>query len=174
MRVLETARALALPDWLLFSGAVYQTLWNARTNRAPDYGIKDFDLAYFDSSDLSWEAEDAVIRRVATAFDPPLRALVETRNQARVHLWFEQRFGAAYAPLRSAAEALTRFVAPAFAIGVRLEDDHRLNLVAPFGLDDVFRLRIRPNPHRRSDPARFQQIALGLQERWPELTILAR
>jgi hypothetical protein len=32
--------------------------------RAPDYGIKDYDLGSFDSSDLSYEAEDAIIRRV--------------------------------------------------------------------------------------------------------------
>ena len=67
MTVLATARDLALPDWLIFSGAVYQPVWNHLTGRAPAYGIKDYDLAYFDGSDLSYEAEDAVIRRVAEA-----------------------------------------------------------------------------------------------------------
>ena len=37
MRVLATARALALPDWLIFSGAVYQPVWNHLTGRASDY-----------------------------------------------------------------------------------------------------------------------------------------
>jgi uncharacterized protein len=59
------------------------------TGRPLDYGIKDYDLGYFDDSDLSYEAEDAVIRRVKAAFDEPLRSTVEVRNQARVHLWFE-------------------------------------------------------------------------------------
>src|SRR3954463_14046009 len=92
MRVLSVARHLRLPDWLVFSGAVYQPVLNHLTGRPLDYGIKDYDLGYFDGSDLSYEAEDAVIRRVKAAFDEPLRSMVEVRNQARVHLWFEAKF----------------------------------------------------------------------------------
>ena len=104
MHVLTTVRGLALPDWLVFSGAVYQPVLNHLTGRPADYGIKDYDLGYHDASDISYEAEDVVIRQVAAAFEPPFREIVEVRNQARVHLWFEQRFGEPYAPLRSSAE----------------------------------------------------------------------
>jgi uncharacterized protein len=62
MQVLSVARCLCLPDWLVFSGAVYQPVLNHLTGRPLDYGIKDYDLGYFDDSDLSYEAEDAVIR----------------------------------------------------------------------------------------------------------------
>ena len=93
MRVLSTIRALDLPDWLIMSGAVYQRVLNALTKQAPDYGVRDYDLGYFDASDISYEAEDAVIRRVAAAFDEPLRSAVEVRNQARVHVWFKGHFG---------------------------------------------------------------------------------
>jgi hypothetical protein len=148
MRVLRCARALDLPDWLVFSGAVYQPVLNALTGRAADYGIKDYDLAYFDAADRSYEAEDVVIRRAATAFDADLAPLVEVRNQARVHLWFEGKFGEAYTPLRDTAEALERFAGVMFAVGVRLEPDDRLTIVAPFGLEDLFALRLRPNPRQ--------------------------
>src|SRR5258705_9545877 len=120
MLVLETARELDLPDWLIFSGAIYQRVLNHLTGRDLDYGIKDYDLGYFDPSDTSYEAEDDVIRRVAQAFEPPLREMVEVRNQARVHLWFEGKFGERYTPLKNSAEALTRFVSPLFAVAVRL------------------------------------------------------
>jgi hypothetical protein len=169
MQVLETARALDLPDWMLFSGAIYQRVLNQLTGRDPDYGIKDYDLGYFDPADISYEAEDVVIRRVAEAFAPPLRDAVEVRNQARVYLWFEGRFGEPYAPLGSTAEALTRFVSPMFAVGARLEADGRLSLFAPFGLDDLFALRIRPNPGRASP--NYPAIAEAARRRWPELTI---
>jgi hypothetical protein len=53
MRVLDMARALHLPDPLVFSGAVYQPVLNHLTGRASDYGIKDYDLAYFDAANLS-------------------------------------------------------------------------------------------------------------------------
>jgi hypothetical protein len=169
MTVLKTARTLDLPDWLLFSGAVYQPVLNHLTGRDPDYGIKDYDLAYFDASDLSYAAEDAVIRRVMAAFEPPLRERVETRNQARVHLWFETRFGEPYAPLAETAQALERFVSPLFAVGVRLEADDRLTILAPFGLDDLFALRLAPNPRGKSGS--FERVAANLLARWPELAI---
>jgi hypothetical protein len=46
MQVLSVARGLCLPDWLVFSGAVYQPVLNHLTGRPLDYGIKDYDLGY--------------------------------------------------------------------------------------------------------------------------------
>lgn len=169
MHVLTTARDLALPDWLIFSGAVYQPVLNHLTGRDPDYGIKDYDIGYFDP-DTSYEAEDVVIRRVAEAFEPPFREMVEVRNQARVHLWFEGKFGEPYAPLTSTAEALTRFTSTVFSVGLRLEADDALTIHAPFGLEDLFALRLRPNPLRRTGG--FPRTAQKAQQRWPELTVL--
>lgn len=169
MRVLRTGRALGLPDWLVMSGAVYQRVLNHLTGRAPDYGIRDYDLGYFDASDISYEAEDLVIRRMAAAFDEPLKSTVEVRNQARVHVWFEAHFGEAYTPLTRTGEALERFVSPMFAVGVRLDADDRLHIEAPFGLSDLFALRLRPNPRR---PSRgFDRAAAGVSRRWPEITV---
>lgn len=170
MQVLTTVRALDLPDWRVFSGAVYQAVWNHQTGRPVGYGIKDYDLGYFDP-DTSWEAEDVVIRRVANAFQPPLRDLVEVRNQARVHLWFHDRFGEPYEPLTRTDEALSRFVAPAFAVGVRLEADDRITVAAPFGLDDLFAMTLRPNPNRPLAKGWDKAVA-SARARWPELTVI--
>jgi uncharacterized protein len=155
MQVLMTIRALGLPDWLVMSGAVYQRVLNALTGRPPDYGVRDYDLGYFDASDISYDAEDAVIRRVAAAFVEPLRSAVEVRNQARVHVWFEGHFGEPYTPLLCTAEALERFVSPMFAVGVRLDLDDRLLVAAPFGLADLFAIR----------------FATAVTRRWPEVIV---
>jgi uncharacterized protein len=169
MRVLSVARHLRLPDWLVFSGAVYQPVLNHLTGRPLDFGIKDYDLGYFDASDLSYEAEDEVIRQVRAAFDEPLRSMVEVRNQARVHLWFEAKFSESYGPLSCTAEALERFVSAMFAVGVRLEADNRLHIEAPFGLADLFALRARPNPRRKT--VGFARTAADVRRRWPEVVI---
>ena len=169
MRVLTVVRALNLPDWLVMSGAVYQRVLNRLTGREPDHGVRDYDLGYFDASDISYDAEDIVIRQVAAAFEEPLKTLVEVRNQARVHLWFEAHFGEVYTPLASTAEALERFVSPMFAVGVRLEAGDRLQIEAPFGLADLFALRLRPNPSRPFGG--FDRVAAGVLRRWPELKI---
>jgi hypothetical protein len=172
MRVLEIARDLDLPDWRLVSGAIYQTVWNALTGRDADFGIKDFDLCYYDGSDTSYEAEDVHIRRAAAAYPPVLSPLVEVRNQARVHLWFKAHFGKPYAPLHCTDEALSRFVSPAYAVGVRLERDGRLSVAAPFGLDDLFAMRLRPNPDRPLAVG-WDKITAGVIARWPEVTVAA-
>ena len=173
MQVLRTIRDLGLPDAMIFSGAIYQPVWNHLTDRAPDYGIKDYDVAYHDASDTSYEAEDVVIQRVATAFEPPLRELVEVRNQARVHLWFEKKFGAdePYPPLEDSAAALKRFVATAFCVGVRMEADDTLSLFAPFGLEDLFALYLRPNPLRVKGAGGWERTTASAQARWPEITV---
>jgi hypothetical protein len=171
MQVLETLRELDLPDWMVFSGAVYQRVLNHLGGRPIDYGIKDYDVGYFDASDISYEAEDVEIRRVAAAFEPPLAELVEVRNQARVHVWFEGKFGESYSPLSCTAEALTRFVSPLFAVGVRLGADGAIRIEAPFGLEDLFARRLRPNPLRRSP--NFAQAAARALARWPELSVVA-
>ncbi|WP_417231566.1 nucleotidyltransferase family protein [Brevundimonas sp.] len=170
MQVLTTVRALDLPDWRVFSGAVYQAVWNAQTGRPVGYGIKDYDLGYFDP-DTSWDAEDVVIKRVAAAFDPPLRDLVEVRNQARVHLWFEARFGEPYDALPDTDTALSRFVAPAFAVGVRLEADDTISVAAPFGLEDVFSMTLRPNPVRGGARG-WRRTVENARGRWPEITVI--
>ncbi|MFN3932814.1 MAG: nucleotidyltransferase family protein [Brevundimonas sp.] len=170
MHVLTTVRGLGLNDWRIFSGAVYQSVWNHITGRPAGYGIRDYDLGYFDP-DMSWDAEDAVIRRVAAAFEPPFRDMVEVRNQARVHLWFEGRFGEPYEALTGTDEALARFVAPAFAVGIRLEPDDTISVAAPFGLEDVFALTIRPNPHRPLANGWDRAVAKATA-RWPDLKVV--
>jgi hypothetical protein len=170
MRVLEGVRSLGLPDWRVFSGAVYQTVWNARTGRDPDYGVKDYDVGYFDP-DTSWDAEDVWIKRAAALFAPDLAERVELRNQARVHLWFENRFGEPYAALSRTDEALERFVSPTFAVGIRLEADDRISVAAPFGLQDVFDLRIRPNP-KRPPAAGWRRATDSAKARWPEIEVM--
>jgi hypothetical protein len=170
MGVLTTARALTLPDWRVFSGAVYQTAWNHLTGRDLDHGIKDYDLGYFDGYDLSYEAEDVWIKRAAKTFEPPFCDMVEVRNQARVHIWFPDHFNEPYEPLTSTDEALTRFVAPTYAVGVRLEADHQISVAAPFGLDDLFSMTIRPNPFRGLSPG-FERTVVSARNRWPELQV---
>ncbi len=169
MHVMRTARDLDLPDWMIFSGAIYQPVWNHLTGRDSSYGIKDYDLAYFDASDISYEAEDVVIKQVAAAFEAPFSDLVEVRNQARVHVWFEGKYGEAYPPLTHSAEAIARFTSPAFSVGVRLEADDTFTVVAPFGLEDLFAMRIRHNPVRRTPG--LVRTAENARGRWPELTV---
>jgi len=173
MRVLNLASRLDLPQWRLVSGCIYQTVWNALTGRPADYGIKDYDLFYFDDADLSYEAENIHIQRMKRIAPDDIRSKIEIRNQARVHLWFAQRFGEPYEPNASTDHALLRFVATAYAVGVRLARDEHLDIIAPFGLEALFAMRLTPNPLRPLS-RHWAEITRSARARWPEATIDAQ
>lgn len=169
MRLLERLRAVGLPQWRLVSGCLYQTVWNVLTGRPRGTGIKDYDVIYYDRDDLSWEAEDIAIKRVVAATSDCVGP-IEVRNQARVHLWFPARFGSAYPELLAADQALHYYSTIAHAVGVRLEEDGRLDVAAPFGLDDMFAMLIRPN-RKLSSAATHAAKAARAKTIWPQVVV---
>lgn len=170
MEVLTGLREDGLPDHLLVAGAIYNLVWNRLTGRPELTGINDVDVFYFDSSDLSYEAEDAVIQRLGQRF-AHLPLPVQIRNQARVHLWFEQKFGSPFTPLTSSVAMLDRYASKTHAVAARLEADDTLSLHAPFGLDDIFSMRLTPNPVLANKKAHDAKAARA-KTIWPELTVV--
>ena len=170
MEVLRGLRDDALPDQLLVAGAIYNLVWNRLTGRPDLNGINDIDVFYFDDRDLSYEAEDVVIKRLERRF-AHLPLPVQVRNQARVHLWFPQKFAVAFEPLTSSSEMLGRYASKTHSVGARLEADDSLTIVAPFGLDDIFAFRIVPNRVLMNKPAHEAKGA-RVKSVWPELTIV--
>ncbi len=145
LTVLDRAATLALPGWYLTAGCLFQTIWNVTTGRPPEQGIKDYDLFYYDPADLSYEAEDHAIRTGRTLF-AGLPAEVEIRNQARVHLWYEAKFGTPCPPHPSTEAAIDTFAATTCCLGIRLDPHDHWHVYAPHGLADIFNLVLRPNP----------------------------
>lgn len=167
--VLSRTASLDLPGWYLTAGCLFQTVWNVTTGRPPTSGIKDYDVFYFDD-DLSWEAEDAVIKAGQEVF-ADLPAEVEIRNEARVHLWYEDKFGVPCPPYESTEAAIDSFAATTCCLGVRLEPDGGWRVYAPHGLSDVFNLVVRPNPVQAPRSV-YETKAARWREQWPELTVL--
>jgi len=54
-------------------------------------------------------------------------------------------------------------------VGVRLDADDGLHIEAPFGLADLFALRLRPNPRRKT--VGFARTCANVLGRWPELVV---
>lgn len=170
LEVLTRTAALELPAWYVTAGCLVQTVWNVVTGRPSTNGIKDYDVFYFDDSDLSWEAEDAVIKAGRQAF-ADLPAEVEIRNEARVHLWYERKFGVPCAPHESTESAIDSFAATTCCLGVRMEADGRWRVYAPHGLSDCFNLVVRPNPVLAPQEV-YEAKSARWKRQWPELTIL--
>jgi len=170
MDLLERARSLSLTDQWIVSGAVYNNVWNYLTERPYMHGVKDVDVFYFDRSDLSYEAEDGVIKRADKAFagcKPP----VEVRNQARVHLWYKEHFGEDYAALTSSKEGIDRFASVTHAVGVRLDEAGEIEVYAPFGLNEIFSFRVTPNYVLNNAKTHAEKGARA-KLNWPEITVM--
>jgi hypothetical protein len=160
---------IGLPDAWLVSGCLVQTVWNGLTGRAVDYGINDYDVFYFDP-DTSWEAEDAVIRDVQRRL-ARLDAAIEVRNQARVHLWYPDKHGLPYPPLRSATEGIDRFLTRNTQVGVQRRRGG-YNIHAPHGCDDIADMIVRPIPGPNFSTENYLTKAKRWKALWPELMIL--
>ena len=94
-------------------------------------------------------------------------------NQAAVHLWFERVFGHPVEPLRSLEEAVASWPEFATAVGLRLEPDDRITVIAPHGLDDLFDRVVRRNPTRVSlETYRRRVREKRYVERWPDVRVI--
>ncbi|WPC03750.1 nucleotidyltransferase family protein [Pseudomonas benzenivorans] len=163
--LLELMAQLDLPACMLTAGCLFQAVWNHRSGLPAGWGVKDYDVIYFDD-DLSWEAEDRVIQRVRQACRG-LEANVEVRNQARVHLWYEGKFGVGYPRLQAVTEGIDRYLIIATCLGLDVRSGE---LYSTHGLDDLQSgvLRINPLNHQ---PELFLRKVESYRERWPWLTV---
>jgi len=168
--ILRRLPSLQLHDAWLVAGCLFQTVWNLQAGRESTAGIKDYDLFYFDPSDLSEQAETAIGARVDACF-ADLGVTIEAKNQARVHTWYPHWFGKPYAALHSTRDGIERFLVPCTCVGLQPVEDGTPLLYAPYGLDALYRGILRPNPlidHRTL----FQQKAASYRARWEWLQIV--
>jgi hypothetical protein len=177
-KILRRAPALQMPYWYLGAGGISQTVWNVLHGFDPRHGIKDYDLVYYDATDLSFKGEDDFIQKARRLFhDIPVP--VEVRNEARVHLWYPQRFGYEIRPHQTVEEAIRTFPATATCIGVKYHDG-QFRVYAPFGLDDLFAMIVRPNKAQLTVIVRNAEKTREVYETkvkrwikvWPKLRII--
>jgi hypothetical protein len=158
---------LGASDAWLVSGCLAQSVWNGLYGKPPDHAIRDYDIAYYDP-DTTWGAEDAVIRKAAVLFrDLPIT--VEIRNQARVPLWYQRKFGVAFPPVNAATDGINRFPCATTALGIR-RGAGTFTLHAPFGINLALTGRLQPNPCLPI-PTVYEAKTKRWHQIWPDLTI---
>ncbi|OKO84938.1 hypothetical protein AC629_20420 [Bradyrhizobium sp. NAS80.1] len=156
--IIEELHHLALPDAWLVAGCLAQTVWNVLTKRAID-------------PDTSWEAEDAVIRKLHARLGH-LGAKVEIRNQARVHLWYPDKHGLPYPPLTCSTDGIDRFLTRNTQVGVR-RAGNGYEVYALHGFEDIARLIARPNRAPNFSAAAYAAKAERWKTLWPEISVIA-
>jgi hypothetical protein len=166
--IVHEIAALELPDAWVVAGCLVQTVWNVLTGRPLTHGISDYDVFYYDS-DTSWAAEDAVIRQVERRL-ASVRVKIETRNQARVHLWYQQKHGRPYAPLKCSTDGIDRFLTRNTQVGIRKASEG-YEMYAPHGVSDAAELIVRPNPTVNFSAENYAAKALRWKALWPEISV---
>jgi hypothetical protein len=164
--LLEVLRDLKLPQGTLTAGCLFQTVWNLKSGNEPDWAIKDYDVFYFDANDLSWNAEDAVIQN-ATEMLGGLADKVEIRNQARVHLWYQQKFGSPCPSLTRVEDGIDRYLIACTLFGIGIGNG---DIYAPGGFDNMQNGILRINPNNPQTDM-FLRKCEDYKIKWPWLSI---
>src|SRR5437763_1664999 len=167
--ILDALFDLQLPDAWLVSSCLVQSVWNGLTGRPADYGINDYDVLYFDR-DISWEAEDRVIKQL-DAIGRQSNIPIQARNQARVHLWYPQKFGRPYPALSRSTESIDRFLTRNTKVGIQRAALGDV-VYAPNGFEDIAGLLVTPNPTANFSARAYREKAARWKRLWPELTVI--
>ncbi|WP_404450212.1 nucleotidyltransferase family protein [Sutcliffiella horikoshii] len=168
MEILRAAKSLNLPDWWICAGFVRTKVWDTLhryTNRTP---LPDIDVIYFDNNDVCEEKEKQLERRLLQLYPS---APWSVKNQARMHVINH------LPPYADSTEAMSNFPETATAIGVKLDQDNQLQLVAPCGIQDLLNLVVKPTPLYKKSTEHTSIYEKRLKQKnwqalWPNITIL--
>lgn len=166
--ILAWAQRFGLPSWYLGAGAITQTVWNDLHGFDPTYGIKDYDIVYFDSDNLARDHEKDIEATIQRDLGH-LGVKLDVTNEARVHLWYAQRFGRPIPAYNSTEHAISTWPTTASSIGTRY-DQSGFVVCAPFGLFDLFSLIVRANPAIINRGV-YEEKASRWSNRWPRLSV---
>ena len=166
---LKHAEGWDLPHWYLGAGCIAQTVWNHLSDKEPAAHIKDLDLAYFDPHDLTKKSE-ARHEEEANVLLKETPIEIDVKNQARVHLWYEERFGRPIEPYPSIEAAINSWPTTATCIGVRTCRE-KFTVYAPYGLNDLFGIVARPNKVQITEAIYMKKVNRW-KTCWPELQIV--
>ncbi len=150
------------------AGAIRDVVWDIMSGIEVHDGVKDIDVVYFDrrrtEGGLEAELEQGLAQQRADV-------QWDVKNQAGVHLWFKEVFGYDVAPFANLEEAVATWPEYASAVAVRLKNN-TLDVIAPYGLDDLLEMRVRRNPVRVTEDEYRRRInRKKYAERWPKVTV---
>ena len=160
---LRLIRQTELPGAYVAAGYVRNYIWDrlhGYTERTP---LNDIDVIYYDRSRLDEDYEKQVERQLCEATGCSLWSV---KNQARMHVQNGDP------PYSSVEHAISFWPETVTAVAIRLESDDRLAWLCPYGLSDLFELRVRRSP-LFSDEAYYRARVEGKNWRalWPRLHI---
>lgn len=164
MDILRTLRELQLPDWAIGAGFMRALVWNTLSSQKPTQ-LEDVDVLFFDPTNLSKSSEKKIDQQLSKIKpDVPWSA----KNQARMHL--RNKTKAAL----STEDAMRFWLETPTAVAARIDAKDKITILAPFGLDDLFQMIIRPTPAALSKVDQFESRLdrKDWRQKWPDLKVI--
>ena len=168
--VIKIASLEKTEKFYIGAGAIAQTIWNSIFGNVSTYGIDDIDIVYFNKDDLSEFAEDTIIKTLSQKLKH-IPFHIDIKNQARVHLWYNAKFGYEISPVSSIKDAIERWPTTATSIGLKLDRFNNFEYYAPFGLDDLKSGTIRANKRQITSEIYNSKVQQWIKK-WPNLKII--
>jgi hypothetical protein len=165
VRLLNAIDTVTSPDCWIGAGLIRNAVWDELHGICSGAVLDaDVDVVYFDSADTR-EYRDATIE--AWLIERIPEANWSVHNQARMHV----RNGDS--PYLDLEDATRHWPETATAIASRMRE-RRVELIAPFGVDDLVNMIVRPTPTfaLKIDAYRVRILAKNWKARWPRLTIV--
>ena len=164
--ILRTIDAAAPPRAYAAAGVIRNTVWDFLHDRPESGPVSDVDVIYHDPA-----YSEADLEATLQSHLPQYRW--EVTNQATVHRWQSAKLGRSLPPYESLDAALRSWPETATAVAVALGKHGELEVVAPFGLTDLFSMIVRPSPDLRDpDAYRCRVRDKNWTARWPRSTVL--
>lgn len=154
---------LGLPQCCIAAGYIRSYIWDLLHGYEPRGLHQDIDVVYFDPEQTNEERDVELERQLRSATGSGKWSV---KNQARMHI----RNGEA--PYRSTLDAMSRWPETATAVGAGW-DNGRITLYAPYGLEDLYALRVRRSPLFHDQAYYVQRVRQkGWSALWPRLTVV--
>ncbi len=155
-------------NYYIGAGAVVQTIWNHLTGKAYDYGIEDLDIIYFDE-DTTYATEDNHIEKLKELMKD-IKIPVDVKNQARVHLWYNEKFNSNIKAYISTEDAVDSWPTTVTSLAINV-NRNGYKIYAPFGLEDVFSLTLRANKKQITEDV-YNMKVKKWTKKWKELKVI--
>ena len=169
MQILIDLRAFNASAFLS-AGVIRNFVWSVLHDQNYDISQTEIDVIFYDLHDEQGFEERCLTQLLKQKFPAQEWDVV---NQACVHTWYKTEDGKSIVPLHSIYHALSLWPETATAVAIRLLDNDDFEVIAPFGLEDLFELKLRWN-HALVSHAVFMQRVSSKKflERWERLILI--
>lgn len=159
---LKLVKDLGLKDCWIGAGFVRNKIWDLKHNKTRTQ-LNDIDVIHFDKNSSS-ESKDIVIENSLKLINPKIEWSV--KNQARMNKRNNHK------PYKDCNDSISYWPETATSIAVRLNKNNRIEYIAPYGLEDLFNLIVRPTPKINLETYKNRIIQKRWKTKWNDLIII--